>query len=422
MAKSGDKAIAHAKEKMPDLILMDIKIDGDIDGIETAEEIKKFTDCPIIFLTAYADDKTIQRAKLTEPYAYMVKPLDERELKSAIVIAMYKNEVARKLKDSEIKYRTMMNSIEGLMYMVDKDYNLIVNNEGVESLIHQDKENKKCYELLFAGSKPCKHCSITDFTNGNAVRKEFFDGRNNKWNYMITTPVHLTEGNKFFQNLVVDISERKRNEEAVFGMLQEKEVMLREIHHRVKNNLQLMVSLVRLQESNTSESAVVPHLRTIQNRLNSMALIHEDLYSSTDLGRILFKKYAEKLIVNLKRAYDTESKCISIVYDIEELFVPVDLAIPLGIIVNELVTNSIKHAFPGGKDGKIEIKFVKNEENYVLEIIDNGTGFENNGDLRKHDGLGLQISNILCKQLGCSIDYKNDSGSQFKLMINSMIR
>jgi two-component sensor histidine kinase/AmiR/NasT family two-component response regulator len=420
VAKSGDKAIAYALELVPELILMDIKIEGDIDGIETAEQIKNVMDCPIIFLTAYADDKTIQRAKLTEPYAYIVKPLDERELKSAIVIALYKNEIARKLKDSEIKYRTMINSMEGVVYMVDDEYNLIVNNDNAGALIHQDKANKKCYELLYNESRPCKHCSIDDLKKGSASRKEFMDAKNNKWNYMITTPVNLTEGKKYFQNLVIDITERKRNEESLFYMLQEKEIMLREIHHRVKNNLQLMLSLIRLQETNSSETAVKTNLSTIQNRLNSMALVHEDLYASSDLGRIPIRSYAEKLLLNLMRVYDTESNKIKIKSDIEELFFPVDIAIPLGIIVNELVTNSIKHAFPKGRNGKIDIKFKKCDKNYVLEVIDDGSGFEYNGNLKVNNGLGLQISNILCRQLGCKIDYYNESGSHYKLTLNSL--
>jgi len=222
MAKSGDKAIAFALDLKPDLILMDIKIEGDIDGIQTAEQIKKVMDIPILFLTAYADDKTLERAKLTEPYAYIVKPLDERELKSSIIIALYKSEIDKKLKDSEIKYRTMINSMECLVYIVDEDFKIIVKNDNTKNHSYMDNANKKCYELLYKQSKPCRHCSIDDLKLGSASRKEFMDPRNHRWTYMVTTPVNLTEGKTYIQNLVFDIEEKKRNEEEVFQLLQEK--------------------------------------------------------------------------------------------------------------------------------------------------------------------------------------------------------
>ena len=202
-------------------------------------------------------------------------------------------------------------------------------------------------------------------------------------------------------------------------IIKEKEIMLREIHHRVRNNLQLMLSLIRLQESNSSETAVKENLQKIQYRLNSMALIHEDLYATSDLGNIPFKSYTDKLLINLMRAYETNKKKIKIVQEISELFVPVDIAIPLGIIVNELVTNSIKHAFPKNKSGKVNIKFSKCEDNYVLEVEDDGIGFENDGNPEGVNGLGLQITNILCKQIGGSIDFLNDSGTHCKLTFNS---
>ena len=223
MAKSGDKAIALAKEFLPDLILMDIKIEGDIDGIETAEEIKNIMECPIIFLTAYADDKTINRAKLTEPYAYIVKPLDERELKSAIVIALYKNEIYRKLKDSEIRYRTMINSMEGLFYLVDEEFNIMVHNDNARAKLRNGEENKKCYELLYGEKRQCRFCAINDLRIGKASRKEFMDPKTARWNYMITSPVILSDGKKYVQNVVLDITERKRNEEKAFEIIQENE-------------------------------------------------------------------------------------------------------------------------------------------------------------------------------------------------------
>jgi len=420
LAKSGDKAIELALKHFPDLILMDIKIEGDKDGIETADEIRKLMDCPVIFLTAYADDKTIERAKLTEPYAYIVKPLDERELKSAIVIALYKNEISKRLKDSEIKYRTAINSLEGSFYVVDYDYNLILNNSNVEGLMTGDKAGMKCYKLLYNIDAPCKHCTMSELSLGRNARTEFFDKRNNKWQYMISVNVDLSNGEKYAQHLMVDITDRKKNEESVILMLEEKETMLREIHHRVKNNLQLMLSLIRLQEANSSDVSVKSNLQTIQIRLNSMALVHEDLYSSSDLAKVPFTNYIKKLITNLERMYQTHARKIKIECEIDHVFLPVDAAIPVGIIINELVTNSIKHAFPQGKEGNIYIDFRKQNEKFVLTVKDDGTGMNSIGALESPKGLGLKIFNILSRQLNCFVELSNDPGAAYKLILDGV--
>ena len=417
MAKSGEKAIEHAIKHKPDLILMDIKIEGDMDGIQTADEIRKLMDCPVIFLTAYADDKTVERAKLTEPYAYIVKPLDERELKSAIVIALYKNEISKRLKDSEIKYRSAINSLEGSFYVIDPDYNMIINNSNVEAFKKDVKPGMKCYNILYSIDKPCSHCTLKELEKGSTARKEFYDRKTDKWQYMISAKVDLSTGQKYIQHMLLDITDRKKSEESVLSMLQEKETMLREIHHRVKNNLQLMLSLIRMQEANSSDVTVKNSLQTIQLRLNSMALVHEDLYASQDLAKVPFSNYVEKLIVNLNRMYETHTKQIKIESKIENLSMPVDVAIPIGIMINELVTNSIKHAFNSGKGGLISVEFGDNGGKLALEVKDDGDGIN---EKESKAGLGLKIFNILCRQMNCSVEIKNNPGADYKVTLEGV--
>jgi len=414
-AKSGKQAIQLATDLVPDLILMDIKLEGSMDGIEAAAEIKEIVDCPIVFLTAYADDKTIQRAKITEPYGYIVKPLDERELRSAIEIALYKSIMQKKLKDSEAKYRSIVSTLEGLLYVVDSEYNLIINNITPEGL--NKASDKKCYEFIYDLEKPCVNCPMDKLLQGITTRMEVFDKKRNRQFYSVSTPVKLIEGMGYFQHYLIDITERKKNENDIILMLHEKETLIREIHHRVKNNLQLMLSLIRLQISKSDNGTVVSSLREFENRLNSIAIIHEDLYSALDLARIPFNSYIKKLINQFIRANGVDTHKISINHEIENLLMSVDYIIPIGIIINELITNALKHAFAENSAGKINVKFGLVESNYVLDVLDNGVGIPENESIDEPKRLGFQIINSLCKQMNGKFEVNINNGTHFKFII-----
>ena len=416
-AKSGNQAIQLATDLVPDLILMDIKLEGSMDGIEAADIIKNLLDCPVIFLTAYADDNTIQRAKITEPYGYIVKPLDERELRSAIEIALYKSKMEKNLKDSEVRYKSIVKTLEGLLYIIDLDYNLVLNNLNPIDFYNQDKI--KCYEFIYKLDKPCVHCTMEKLKQGITTRTEFFDKSSNRVFYRISTPVLLSNDVEYYQNYLIDITQRKKNEENVTKMLHEKEILLREIHHRVKNNLQLMLSVIRLQISNSSDNAVKLNLKEIEGRLISMAIVHEDLYASSDMSKILLKPFIDKLISHIENAYREYKNKIKINADIDHILLPVEKAIPIGFIINELVINSLKHAFIGKKTGNILIKIGNINENHVLEVSDNGIGFPENISIDKPKSLGLTILKSLCDQLNSKTEVLNDNGTKFKIIFSN---
>jgi len=411
-ASTGKQAIQLATSTNPDLILMDIRLEDEMDGIEAAEKIKSFHDCPVVFLTAYADDKTIQRAKITEPYGYIVKPLEERELHSAVEIALYKSKIERKLKDSESKYRTIVNMLEAKLYIVDSDYNVILNNLQVEGLNEKGVE-KKCYELIFNRDSICKDCPMDNLTKGLTTRNEKLDEKSSRIYYRISTPMYLTENKIYYQHMMIDITERKRNEDELISILHEKDTLLREIHHRVKNNLQLILSLIRLQYNSSDSTEVKNNLKDIESRMGSMALVHDDLYAYPDFSNVPIKKFIDKLLTNIKRANGTDEKNINITHNIEILMVPVDVAIPIGIIINELVTNSIKYAFNNIKNGEVTISFKKTDSVFELLVKDNGIGYKDRINFKEPKSLGQQIIKSLCMQLGSEPEITEDNGTNF---------
>ena len=155
---------------------------------------------------------------------------------------------------------------------------------------------------------------------------------------------------------VIDITDRKKNEEHIQESLREKEVLLKEVHHRVKNNMQVISSLLNLQASRIEDPAVKEALRDSQSRVRAMAIIHESLYQSDDMSEINLKPYLRKLAANLFRTYNTSSANITLKMDAEDVFLDIDQAIPCGLVLNELLSNSLKYAFPEDRQGEISLE------------------------------------------------------------------
>jgi len=219
-------------------------------------------------------------------------------------------------------------------------------------------------------------------------------------------------------------AQHKRAEGRLKASLIEKEILLKEIHHRVKNNMQIIYSLLSLQSRRIKDKNVLKMLQESQNRVRSMALLHEKLYQSKDLARIEFGDYIRKLVYGLFHSYAVSSDSIILKINAENIFLDINTAIPCGLIINELVSNSLKHAFPEGKawnekgyiKGQIHIKLTSHKKNnFTLVIRDNGVGFPEDLDFRNTETLGLQLVNTLVEQLEGSIKLLRKDGTSFKI-------
>jgi PAS domain S-box-containing protein len=223
------------------------------------------------------------------------------------------------------------------------------------------------------------------------------------------------------QNLLIftvqDVTEQLKAEEFLKNSLVEKEILLREVHHRVKNNLQTISSLLDLQAESISEQKILEAFRSSQSRIKSMALIHERLYKAEDLSKIKAEEYIEKLIDYLEDTYTSPSWDIEITIDIKDLFLNLDVAIPCGLIINELVSNSIKYAFPDNRKGRINISLRADEsKNLILTISDNGTGIPLEMLIQDSQTLGLQLVKLLVKQLNGKMEIDGANGTTIKII------
>ncbi|HSB52491.1 MAG TPA: histidine kinase dimerization/phosphoacceptor domain -containing protein, partial [Dissulfurispiraceae bacterium] len=213
-----------------------------------------------------------------------------------------------------------------------------------------------------------------------------------------------------------ELAERKLIEERIKASLREKEVLLKEIHHRVKNNLQVISSMLNLQSRHIRDGEALEMFKESQNRIKSMALIHEKLYTSTDLTMVDFPEYISTLATYLFHSYRVTSGIISLKTDVDNVSLNIDTAIPCGLIVNELISNSLKHAFPPGGKGEIWISLHPDEGGaFTLVIGDDGIGFPEGLDFRNTESLGLQLVNTLVEQLDGSIDLDRSHGTEFRI-------
>ncbi|MFO0879053.1 MAG: PAS domain S-box protein [Gemmataceae bacterium] len=212
---------------------------------------------------------------------------------------------------------------------------------------------------------------------------------------------------------ILNITARHLAEEKLRTSLHEKEVLLREVHHRVKNNLQIISTLLDLQSDHTQDPPALEMFRESRDRVKAMALMHERMYRSKDLARIHFAEYVEQLMRDLKRTYQRPGVEIALQMTLDGTSLPLDQAIPCGLLLNELVSNCFKHAFVGRTTGKIEV-FLSNQGNgSELTVADNGVGFPAHLDFRATTTFGLQLVQTLVAQLHGTIDLDSRAGSRF---------
>ena len=605
IAASAEEAIGSIEREAPDIVLMDVKILGARDGIETAEVIRQRSQIPIIFLSALSDKSTLQRAGKTLPAGYMVKPISLLSLISSIEVALSKKKTmdagqgqppipptdlrangagASPLKESphvSQLFESLVKSVEDYaIFMLSPNGIVLSWNEGAQRIkgysaseiigkhfscfyLHDDiqrghpdnelktalangkfaeegwrlrrdgsrfwasvtitpiwdqsgrhtgfskvthditerkaaetalRNSERDFRLLadaiphivwmthgdgrnlyhnrrwteFAGfekpavpGEPANEDSWTSLlhpeeTAGargawqNAVASQVpFEGeyrlwdaerQEYRWHLARALPVRNESGEiaRWFGTLTdihqrkaaeeeLELEVRKRTaalsesleqlqskEESLRQSLAEKEVLLKEIHHRVKNNLQIISSLLSMQAANIEDDATGAKLRDSERRVMSMALIHEQLYGTKNMSFIDFSEYVAELVPRLLLSL-SQDDAVRCRLDTQPTIVTIDRAIPCGLILNELVTNALKYAYPHGKGGEVVVTLRNHERSVMLKVSDHGIGFPVNFDAEKNKTLGLQIIRVLVKQIGGTLQIDNSPGATFTI-------
>ena len=254
------------------------------------------------------------------------------------------------------------------------------------------------------------------FIPGIMVQSEKFEPEKIKWisQYFYAIKDENDEVDKVII-ITEDITEHKKADEKIESSLREKELLLKEVHHRVKNNMQIISSMLKLQSGYISDEKALKLFKDSQHRVKSMALIHEKLYQSENFEQVDFKHYTQLLINYLVRSYNININRIKLRVEMEGVNFDITKAIPCGLIINELVSNSFKYAFPDDKEGEIgiSIEYLKNE--YIFIVQDNGIGFPPDIDFRNTDSLGMQLVIALTDQLHGKMELLRKEGTIFKI-------
>jgi PAS domain S-box-containing protein len=319
------------------------------------------------------------------------------------------------------EWEKTFDTIPDIVLIIDNQYRIIRANTATAEKLGVPKEElvgKLCYNLLHNTDAPPEYCPHhMTLTAGKKHLEEFYS-ENLKAHYIISaTPLYDSEGRLFgIVEVAHDISDRKRMEDRIRASLEEKEVLLREIHHRVKNNMTVIYSLLDLQSKYTKEMPDREMLNDAKARIKTMARIHEKLYRSGDMAKIDFSDYLRDILNDMFRSYVKDPGRIALKTEVYDVALSIDEAIPCGLSVNELVTNTLKHAFPEGRKGVVRVG-MRSYDNDMVELIvaDNGVGFPVDLDSRKKSSLGLNLIDALVKQLQGEIELRKEEGTGFRI-------
>lgn len=440
---SAKEALALLKKKNYDVIVSDYEMPV-ADGIEFLKELRgQGNNTPFIIFSGKGREEVVIEALNNGADFYIQKGGDPKaqfvELKNQIQHINQRKRAEAALMQSEARYRLITDNMSDSVWLMDKKFRLTFispSSERKRGFSQKElldlpferqltPESRKVFHHFFAENFTEERLGQKDLPVSATTELAFLmkDG-STYWAETTLSLIRDAMGRPFgYVGMARDVTERKRAEDKILASLHEKEILLREIHHRVKNNLQIIASLLYLQSINITDTFTLDILRESRSRVKSMALIHEKLYRSEDLALIPFATYLKSLIDNLKEAYGVSDETVTIGVTITppDLSLSIETGIPCGLIINELISNSLKHAFKDGRKGVITIAMTQGgTHDYTMIISDNGVGFPRDVDFKKTSSLGLQLVNNLVLQLEGDISLDCSSGSTFTMHLRAV--
>ncbi|MCD4806903.1 MAG: response regulator [Methanococcoides sp.] len=423
-AYRGKEALEILEKEEIDLVLLDVMM-PDMKGYEVCVKLKENENTqfiPIIIVSALSRRKDRIQGLEAGADEFLTKPIDQIELKTRVksllrLKELYDKNIAEK--DLAKKY---LETAEVMLTVIDPDHKLkLINKKGCKVI--------GCGEVDLIGTDFFKTLIPERFREKEISDFETFisgkvDGLDNfespllrpdgeeriiNWHNTLLKDKHgkitgmLSSGE--------DITEKKRSEEA---LAKAEETHEKEIHHRIKNNLQIIASLLDLEASNFTDPRVIDAFEESRNRVHSISIAHEELYRSRDMTNVAFRDYVNDVTNYLYQMNDLQGKDIELSMDVEDILLNVDRAIHLGLILNELIVNSFKYAFPEGK-GNISIAFHKKEEQFTFIVADDGIGIPKGIEIGKTNTLGMQLVNELVDQIGGNVHLSRSNGTEITI-------
>jgi PAS domain S-box-containing protein len=343
-------------------------------------------------------------------------------------IALQRSE--KDLENSERKYRSIFENTGTAMIITDENMTISLVNKTFENILDQKKEDIEgklnWLDMIVPEERESvrdHHKVKDDWVGDSLIIPKSYEVQveiNKDVRDFIATFDFIPGTRKSLISLI-DITDRKKAEGLLKSSLREKELLLREIHHRVKNSLQIISSLLSLQAAEFEDEKIVERYNESENRIHTIALIHESLYQSTNISNIDFKNYIEILIEDIIHSYSVDTDQIRTILEVGDYELTIETAIPTGLIINELVSNALKHAFKEDSPGEIKVVLNKKDDIYTLTIADNGIGLPETVDWNNPKTLGLQLVNALVNQLEGNMNVEVDNGTIFRINFKELV-
>jgi len=351
-----------------------------------------------------------------KPYAMWawVRNITERKLSEAV------------LRESEEKFRTITSSANDGIIMIDNKARIEYWNESAEKMFgYREKEviGEDVRFLMPEGLHNLFIERLISFRDSDEIdsedrTREITVKRKNGSEFPVEISFSSVKigGEWKAIGIIRDVTERKIYEEHIKKALQEKELLLKEIHHRVKNNMQVIVSLLNLEKRRKKKGDTDKWLLDTQNRIKSMEIVHQKLYQTDNFATIDLHDIIRDLVDSVYHAFGAKKELIKLDLDVQHISVDIDKGITVALLINEIISNSLKHAFPEGRKGNIYIKLINNNGDNEIIVGDNGIGFSENIDFENTKSLGLRLIKELSEQLEGEIQLDRSSGTEFKIL------
>ena len=336
--------------------------------------------------------------------------------------------VEKSLKDSEFKFRNLVETTPDMIWEIDRNgifTYISPQSSFILGYTPQEIIGKNMLSFIQPEAvdkiKEIFNTHINNFTKINTLEVPAYrnDGNDITLEIRSVRASDNKDNNDGFQGTARDITEKTIATNQLKTSIKEKDILLQEIHHRVKNNMQIISSLLNLQITYLDDEEAVNLLKESQNRVRSMAIIHEKLYQSNDFTKINITEYINSLVNGLFYSYSIKTEINSII-NVDDVELNIETAVPLGLILNELISNSLKHGFATGS-GEVYIKLKNIDDKYEMIVGDTGIGFPKGLDFQKTESLGLQLVNNLVNQIDGEIELKLNHGTEFKITFPELI-
>ncbi len=435
IAYSGEEAV-EAMERIGgiDLILMDINLGDGMDGTEAAHRILQKYDLPIVFLSSHIEHEVVEKTERISSYGYVVKNSEEAVLLASIRMAfklfdarIRERKGREALQRSEEKYRGMFdNSLLGIFQTTLDGRCHMVNRACARMLGYDSPEEARAAVTDIATqfyADPGERTRLIDLlmVNGSAV-KDFEVQMKRKdgskvWALLNTRLVYDEEENiPLIEGMYCEITGNKLSDEKICNLLQEKELILNEVHHRIKTNITAIYSLLAMQAGEDSNPAIKKALHDAAGRIRSMMILYDRLYRLEDAAELSIGEYLPALIRDTIEMFPGKDS-VRIITRIEDIVLGARILTPVGIVVYELVTNAMRHAFGNRGGGVITVQAFKNDGKMTILFQDSGCGLPESISLKSPTGFGLQLINMLVIQMNGSISIESDNGTRFTMSL-----